>query len=73
MTQTTTDSDGHAEADPTREGVERRLDELRRELRTGEERLRELDAERGRVRDTVLRIEGAILALEALCGPPDHG
>ena len=46
--------------------VAQRLDELRNELRTGEDRLRELEAERTRVREVVLRIEGAILALEEL-------
>ena len=71
MTQAS-ETNGREDADPTRDEVERRLDELRRELRTGEERLRELDAERGRVRDTVLRIEGAILALEELGGPSDN-
>jgi hypothetical protein len=46
-----------------------RLEELHEELRTGEQRLRELDTERERVRDTLLRIEGAILALKELSEP----
>jgi len=49
-----------------REQVEARLTELRGELKVGEERLRELDAEQGRLRETLLRIDGAMLALAEL-------
>jgi hypothetical protein len=56
-------SPGGADSD-----VARRLGELREELRTGRDRLLELEAEAQRVRDTMLRIEGAIMALEELEG-----
>ena len=70
MTQAPSETNGRVETGVSGEDVARRLEELRSELRTGEERLRELDAERGRVRDTLLRIEGAILALQELGGTP---
>ena len=43
-----------------------RLAELRRELEVGEHRLAQLDTERAQLRDTVLRISGAIQVLEEL-------
>jgi len=43
-----------------------RLAELRRELEVGEHRLVQLDTERAHLRDTVLRISGAIQVLEEL-------
>lgn len=46
--------------------IERRLAELRVELRKGQEELAALERRRGEVRDTVLRISGAIQALEEL-------
>lgn len=46
--------------------IERRLVELRAELRKGQEELAALEHRRGEVRDTVLRISGAIQALEEL-------
>lgn len=46
--------------------IERRLAELRAELRKGQEELAALERRRGEVRDTVLRISGAIQALEEL-------
>jgi predicted nuclease with TOPRIM domain len=63
----TAETNGTATA--IRDDIERRLEDLRGELRTGQERLRELDDERVRVRETVLRIEGAILALEDFRDP----
>ena len=51
---------------PADDVISRRLEELRAELAAGEARLLELDGERARVRDTVLRIQGAIMALEEL-------
>ena len=79
MTATTAPEDiaatnGSAEPETTEAAIERRLGELQEELRTGQQRLRELDGERERVRDTVLRIEGAILALKELGEPgPSEG
>jgi predicted nuclease with TOPRIM domain len=46
--------------------VDTRLAELQRELEAGQRRLRELDAEREQVRDTLLRISGAIQVLSEL-------
>lgn len=46
--------------------IERRLVELRTELRKGQEELVALERRRGEVRDTVLRIGGAIQVLEEL-------
>jgi septal ring factor EnvC (AmiA/AmiB activator) len=43
-----------------------RLAQLRAELEKGEHRLRQLDRERNEVRDTMLRITGAIRVLEEL-------
>jgi len=43
-----------------------RLAQLRAELEKGEHRLRLLDRERQEVRDTMLRISGAIRVLEEL-------
>ena len=48
------------------EHIRVRLDQLRAEARTGEQRLMELRSEEVRVHDTLLRINGAILALEEL-------
>lgn len=50
------------------ERVRARLAELRREYALGEARLRELRAEESALRDTVLRISGAIQVLEELAG-----
>jgi len=43
-----------------------RLEELRQELSKGQKRLEMLDRERQEVRDTLLRISGAIQVLEEL-------
>jgi septal ring factor EnvC (AmiA/AmiB activator) len=43
-----------------------RLAQLRAELEKGDHRLRQLDRERQEVRDTMLRISGAIRVLEEL-------
>jgi prefoldin subunit 5 len=43
-----------------------RLDELRAELQKGREELARLDARRAELRDTMLRISGAIQVLEEL-------
>lgn len=46
--------------------VDNRLHELRTELEKGELHLRRLDERRAELRDTMLRIEGAIRVLEEL-------
>jgi hypothetical protein len=46
-----------------------RLAELRRDLEVGKHRLAQLDTERAHLRDTVLRISGAIQVLEELMAP----
>ncbi len=51
-----------------RSALRKRLEDLRAELAQGEARLREIELERTRVRDTVLRIEGAIVVLQELDG-----
>jgi hypothetical protein len=44
--------------------LERRLQELHREFKQGEAQLAELDHQRAQLRDTLLRISGAIQVLE---------
>jgi len=46
--------------------MEKRLQELLRELKIGEVQLEELDRRRAQLRDTLLRISGAIQVLEEL-------
>ncbi len=46
--------------------MEKRLQELRSEFKTGEAQLEELDRRRAQLRDTLLRISGAIQVLEEL-------
>jgi len=48
--------------------VRDRLVALRQELETGQARLRELEAEHARVRETMLRISGSIQVLEEFAG-----
>lgn len=61
----TTDANGNGNA-LSRERIEARRRELRQELAAGEQRLGELAAEQSRVQDTVLRLDGAILAFSEL-------
>lgn len=51
-----------------RSPVARRLEELRQDWTTGQRRLESLDAERQRLRETLLRIAGAIQVLEEING-----
>lgn len=51
------------------EQIEARLAELRDEARKGEEMLAELQQRQAALRDTLLRIHGAIQVLEELSGP----
>ncbi|MGW0950055.1 hypothetical protein ACWD4O_47095 [Streptomyces sp. NPDC002623] len=46
-----------------------RLAELRQEYRTGEERLGQLVRHEAELRETLLRISGAVQVLEELTGP----
>jgi hypothetical protein len=46
--------------------IQQRLQELRNELAKGEQQLDRLDRERAALRDTMLRIAGAIQVLEEL-------
>ena len=46
------------------EQLRRRLEELKREFETGQARLRELESEQAYLRETMLRISGAIQVLE---------
>lgn len=52
--------------------IEKRLEELRREFRTGRELLEKLDRERAQAQETLLRISGAIQVLEELSERPDN-
>jgi predicted nuclease with TOPRIM domain len=49
-----------------REQIQTRLEELKKEFETGQNRLRELEAEMAYVRETMLRISGAIQVLEQM-------
>ena len=46
------------------EQLRRRLEELKKEFETGQARLRELESEQAFLRETLLRISGAIQVLE---------
>ena len=54
-----------------REQLQARLEILRKEDRAGEARLRELEQQLTTLRETVLRISGAIQVLEELLGQDD--
>jgi predicted nuclease with TOPRIM domain len=47
-----------------KEQLQQRLEELKKEFETGQARLRELETEQTYVRETLLRISGAIQVLE---------
>jgi predicted nuclease with TOPRIM domain len=47
-----------------REQLQARLEELRKEFETGQARLRELEMQQMQLRETLLRISGAIQVLE---------
>ena len=49
--------------------LRRRLEELKKEFETGQTRLRELEAEQSYMRETLLRISGAIQVLEEALSP----
>jgi len=52
-----------------RERLEERLKELKSEFESGQKMLSELDAKAGNLRETLLRISGAIQVLEEQLGP----
>lgn len=47
-----------------REQLQQRLETLKQEFETGQNRLRELEVQEARLRETLLRISGAIQVLE---------
>lgn len=53
-----------------KEQLEQRLKELTAEYETGQARLRELDSETQYVRETLLRISGAIQVIQEMLGQP---
>jgi hypothetical protein len=55
-----------------REQIQARLEELKKELETGQAELRQVEMQRTYLRETVLRIDGAVQVLEELltAGPP---
>ncbi len=58
------EGDHVAEMTPLRQRLEQRLKALRAEFETGQKMLTDLDAQRASVRDTLLRLVGAISVLE---------
>ncbi len=52
------------------EQLEARLEELQKDFEVGEKRLRDLEAETVRLRETMLRISGAIQVVQELLNPP---
>jgi predicted nuclease with TOPRIM domain len=56
-----------------REQLQLRLEELKREFETGQMRLRELERQQLSLRETLLRISGAIQVLEELLAETKPG
>ena len=54
------------------EQIQSRLEMLKREFATGQARLRELESEQMQVRETLLRISGAIQVLEEMLEKNGH-
>jgi prefoldin subunit 5 len=52
--------------------MEKRLAELREQLEVGQQQLAMLDHQRSELRDTLLRIGGAVQVLEELLGGSEH-
>lgn len=52
--------------DEARETIQKRLDNLRSEFAAGQKMLTDLDAKRGSLTETLLRISGAIQVLEEM-------
>lgn len=62
------------------EKIQHRIETLRKELEVGQHRMRDLEQQLAQLRDTMLRISGAIQVLEELqpqstpiAGAPDSG
>jgi prefoldin subunit 5 len=55
------------------EQIQQRIEQLRQELESGQRLLSELDLRRADLRDSLLRVSGAIQALEELTIEPDIG
>jgi predicted nuclease with TOPRIM domain len=58
-----------------REQIQARLEELKKELKTGQAELQKVEAQRTYLHETMLRISGAIQALEELLAeeqPAEH-
>ena len=53
--------------------LEKRLEELRAEFETGQKKLAEIEAQAGSLRETLLRIAGAIQVLEEELGHREGG
>ena len=56
-----------------REELQNRLEVLRKEFETGQVRLRDLEMQEAHLRETLLRISGAIQVLEELLAPAQPG
>jgi predicted nuclease with TOPRIM domain len=56
-----------------REQLQARVEELKREFETGQARLRELEAQAAQLRETMLRISGAIQVLEEALAATEGG
>ena len=56
-----------------REQLQARLDELKQEFETGQQRLADLDNQAGQLRQTLLRISGAIQVLEEMLAAEEGG
>jgi predicted nuclease with TOPRIM domain len=53
-----------------REQIEQRIKELKAEFEAGQKMLADLETQQARIRETMLRISGAVQALEELLAPP---
>lgn len=51
-----------------REQLQQRLDELKKDFMEGQSRLQELESQQALMRDTLLRISGAIQVIEEMLG-----
>jgi predicted nuclease with TOPRIM domain len=53
--------------------IQSRIEVLKREFETGQTKLRELEMQESRLRETLLRISGAIQVLEEMLESPTSG